>query len=416
MNISAILFIFTLIIFLWYTFKKNKIVNNKSEFTVAGRTLSSFSVSAIIIGTLVGGASTIGTAQIAYEYGAASLIFTFSSAFACFILAIFFSKKLRESETVTVVELIGRYFNNALRKYLGIFALLGLFLQTVAQFLAASSVVMSNLNTSNLISVIITGFFIIFFIVLYGTKGASFLGKYKLIMLYFIGIWSIIIIFSDKFSFSGRLFLKTYGLERGVIDIFSTVLGVLSTQTYLQAIFSAKDIKSARNGAVLSALLIPPVGVMFYLIGAYMYEKNPGIAMTSAVLPIFIKDHFSVYISPVFLAFLFIISVGTASGLFLGTLTVLFEDYLKPLFNVKKIMGYYRLTGLLLILFAVVLTLSGVKKGILEWSYLSMGLRGSAIFLPLISIIFNIRKKKAMFLIFYAMPVCYILFILIKNF
>ncbi|MFQ8760119.1 MAG: hypothetical protein ACLSAF_12550 [Intestinimonas sp.] len=43
-----------------------------------------------------------------------------------------------------------------------------------------------------------------------------------------------------------------------------------STQTYAQAIWSARSDSAARKGALLSALLIPPIGIACILIGLYM--------------------------------------------------------------------------------------------------------------------------------------------------
>ena len=45
-------------------------------------------VAGIIIGTLVGGSSTIGTAQLAYHYGLSAWWFTLGAGIACLILAL----------------------------------------------------------------------------------------------------------------------------------------------------------------------------------------------------------------------------------------------------------------------------------------------------------------------------------------
>ncbi|WP_083797310.1 sodium:solute symporter family transporter [Calditerrivibrio nitroreducens] len=414
-DINSLIFFLFLVIFITYTLFKNRVSRESYEWTLYGRKLNFYHVAFLIVGTLVGGASTIGTTQMAYEYGAPSLIFTFSSAFACLILGIFFSYKLRESESITVIELIGKRFGENTRKYLSFFALAGIFLQTVAQMIAASSIIRANMKVSFETSIVVTSFFIFFFIVLFGIKGASFLGQYKFYMLYIILALSLIIIFKKGFYFI-QTNLNEYGFARGLKDTLSTILGVLSTQTYLQAIFAAKDIKHARNGSLLAALIIPPVGLGFYLIGIYMKYNRPDIQITSDVLPIFIQTYIPFGISSIFLVFIFIISIGTASGLFLGTLTMLFEDHLKIYY--KKVSDnpifFYRIAGLILIIISSMITLN-VKSGILEWSFLSMGLRGSSIFLPLIIIIFNLRYgKKASFLI-YALPILYIIYTLISK-
>ncbi|MEF3255038.1 MAG: hypothetical protein K6348_05675 [Deferribacterales bacterium] len=411
-DVQAIVFISTIAIFLLYSIKQNSIAKDQTEFTLSGRGLSASGVAFIIIGTLVGGASTIGTAQMAYEYGYPALIFTFSSAFACLILGLFFASNLREAEPVTIVELIGKYFDHNLRRYLSIFALTGLLLQTVAQFMAASSIIRSNKYTNELTATLITAFFILFFAVLFGSKGASFLGKYKLYMLYFIGILSTILIFSQKIPLT-QLHFNDYGKNRFAIDTISTIIGVLSTQTYLQAIFSAKDIKAAKNGALLSAILIPPIGIMFYLIGIHMKSINSSVTATSSVLPLFIETYFHPLLGSVFLAFLFIISVGTASGLFFGSLTMLFEDYIKIVIPKINTMIFYRLIGIILISIPVLISISNLKSSILEWSYMSMGLRGSSIFLPLLAITFNI-KNRPIYILFYLLPIIYLTFLIIR--
>ena len=50
----------------------------------------------------------------------------------------------------------------------------------------------------------------------------------------------------------------------------SLVLGVLSTQTYAQACLSGRSDSEARKGALISAFMIPPIGVGGILIGMYM--------------------------------------------------------------------------------------------------------------------------------------------------
>ena len=64
--------------------------------------------------------------------------------------------------------------------------------------------------------------------------------------------------------------LVARGASKDIGSGLSLILGVLSTQTYAQAIWSAKSNSTARKGALLSALLIPPIGIACILIGLYM--------------------------------------------------------------------------------------------------------------------------------------------------
>ena len=45
-------------------------------------------VAGLIMGTLVGGSSTVGTAQLAYNYGMSAWWFTLGGGIACLVLAV----------------------------------------------------------------------------------------------------------------------------------------------------------------------------------------------------------------------------------------------------------------------------------------------------------------------------------------
>ena len=59
-------------------------------FPWQGRSLTAPQVSWVIIGTLVGGVSTIGTVQSAYNNGISAWIFTLGSGVSCFYPGLFF--------------------------------------------------------------------------------------------------------------------------------------------------------------------------------------------------------------------------------------------------------------------------------------------------------------------------------------
>ncbi|MCD7749540.1 MAG: sodium:solute symporter family protein, partial [Oscillospiraceae bacterium] len=67
-------------------------------------------VAGIIIGTLVGGSSTVGTAQLAYNYGLSAWWFTLGGGIACVVLGLFYAKPLRRSGCMTLTGILGREF------------------------------------------------------------------------------------------------------------------------------------------------------------------------------------------------------------------------------------------------------------------------------------------------------------------
>src|ERR1700682_837436 len=77
-------------------------VRSTGDFTVAGRRAGWPVVSGIIVGALVGGSSTVGTAQAAFVYGLPAWWFTLGAGIGCVALAILFATPLRRTNVETL--------------------------------------------------------------------------------------------------------------------------------------------------------------------------------------------------------------------------------------------------------------------------------------------------------------------------
>ena len=65
-------------------------------------------VAGVITGTLVGGSSTIGTAQLAYQFGMSAWWYTLGAGISCMILALVYAKAFRRTGGSTLVSIIGK--------------------------------------------------------------------------------------------------------------------------------------------------------------------------------------------------------------------------------------------------------------------------------------------------------------------
>ncbi|WP_198018140.1 sodium:solute symporter family protein [Hippea jasoniae] len=395
------IFFSSIVVAISFWLLKNSKAKNDNDYTLANRNLSSSGVSYVIIGTLVGGASTVGTVQLAYVYGLSAWIFTLFSGVACLLLGLFFSKPLREKEVVTVSEFIGIYFGRKIQKYTSFFSSLGMYVHIIAQFLAVMSIFITIYNINKTSATLISFIVITVFVIKGGITSSSFIGKIKVFLMYFLLLTSTVIALV-KTNFGTEIFsnltvndivgIKGYGISKAAIDSLSMVIGVLSTQTYLQAIFSAKDIKTAQKGAFFSAALIPPVGIMGVIIGLFMRIHHPGIKNTTLVFAYFLKDYLNPFVAAFFMAALAIIIIGTAAGLTLGVTTNLYVDFIKNRFKGNSLKLIRSIT-LIVLLTAAVIVLSGLDSTILDYSYMSMGLRGTSVFIPLLIILFFKNRK-----------------------
>ncbi|MCD8144131.1 MAG: sodium:solute symporter family protein [Oscillospiraceae bacterium] len=361
----------------------------------------------IIMGTLVGGSSTVGTAQLAYTYGMSAWWFTLGGGISCLVLALFFVKPFRRNGAHTLVGMVEHEFGPVAGMSASILNTIGTFINIISQMISASAVLAVLFPSMSLAwELIISTVFMILYVVIGGRKGAGMVGILKLALLYIAMIGSGIMVL--RFSGGVGGFVSMVNsidnpegvhffslLARGAgTDIgagFSLLLGVLTTQTYAQAVLSAKSEGSARTGALLSTFLIPPIGIGGILVGLYMRANFPGIAAKTA-LTTFVTTFMPAGLSGVVLGTLFIAVVGTGAGLALGISFVLNEDILNRFTNrfntPKKQMFMGRMWMILVLALACVLSMGSLGDMILNFAFMSMGLRAAATFAPLCAALF----------------------------
>lgn len=330
-------FLFTLGGIVYFAWGGKSKAENSTDFSLGGRKASSWNVFGAISGTLVGGASTIGTAQLAYMYGLSAWWFTLGAGLACLFLGLFLAIPLRQSGVETIPQFISRYYGEPARIAASLYSAIGMFIQIVAQLLACGAILAVLFDLSMLWSALISAIMVILFTLGGGMKSAGVTGLIKMALIYITmlasgwlayrqaGGWDAIqATFPDFPWFS----MFGYGTREGLSDLLSMIVGVVSTQTYLQAIFSAADTGSARRGALLNAAIIPPLGLLGILVGLYMRQQSPDLDSALA-LPLFIVQNFPSAFAGIAFATLLIAAIGTASGLALGVATTLKIDIIE---------------------------------------------------------------------------------------
>ncbi len=420
-------FFITLILIVLFSTKKTRFVKSEDDFLSAGKKFHSKDVANVILATIIGGASTIGSAQLAYKYGIVGAIYTISAGFACYILGKFFAIPLRRSNNITITEFIGDFFGLKFQKYTSLLSSFALIIQLLAQILSAMSITLSLLNLSFYQTYLITVVIIALFVFFGGILSNNIIGKIKIVLIYTILLVSFVIIFyktgyftdlTKKIpSFNTYLLGNNYKKSEIIFDIITSIIGVLSTQAYLQAVFSAKDLRSARKGAYLSGLIIPVIGLLSVSIGIYMRAYYPDIKSSLSVMPQFILTTFPSWLSGAFFAGLFIIILGTCSGLILSLATNIYIDFVKD--KIKWAMPEVvkiRIIILKILLFTATILFMNKNSMILNLTYISMGLRGSVILLPMILSIYFKKYTNISYLryLLYLLPIIYLISIYLK--
>lgn len=387
-------------------------IKSASDFD-GGHNASAGLVMGAIIGTLVGGSSTIGTAQLAYTYGFSAWWFTLGGGIGVLVLALVFAKPLFESKINTLPELFAREYGEKSSTVMALLNSLGTFLSIVAQILSGVALISAVSSLSSMAGTILTITLMLAYVLFGGALGAGYVGVVKTILMYVsVGACGILAIYVsgglDTFLNNPSLPSETYFnlVARGAtVDLgagISLVLGVLTTQSYISAILSAKSLKVSKAGALLSAFLIPLIGVAGIFVGMYMKLNYPDI-QTSMALPLFILDHIPPLIGGIMLGTLLIAVVGTGAGLALGMSSIFCRDIYKVYINKdvspEKALVVTRCIIVGILVICALFSMGDLGDLILGWSFMSMGLRGSVAFIPLCTAIFmpgKIAPKFAM--------------------
>ena len=89
-------------------FLSGRRVKDSSDFLSGGGKAGTFLVAGAIMGSLVGSQSTMGTAQLSFQFGFSGWWFTLGCCFGCLALGLVYSHRLRQSGCITELAIITR--------------------------------------------------------------------------------------------------------------------------------------------------------------------------------------------------------------------------------------------------------------------------------------------------------------------
>ena len=120
-----------------------KKVTNATDFSTSGRAAGTGIVAGSLIGTLAGGASTIGTAQLAFSYGFSAWWFTMGGGIGLIVMALSFAKPLYCSGASTIAQIFEREYGRKVAITTALLMSIGTFLSITSQLLSGISLITS---------------------------------------------------------------------------------------------------------------------------------------------------------------------------------------------------------------------------------------------------------------------------------
>lgn len=393
-HLAGILLVLAIIIFV--SVLSGRRVRSAADFSTGGKSSSPL-VAGAIMGTLVGGSSTVGTAQLAYTCGLSAWWFTLGAGLGCLVLGLLYVRPLRATGCATLVGIVGREYGRTADVLASGLSSLGMFINIISQLLSAVAVVAVILpRLGQWPALLLAAALMTAYVIFGGVLSASLVGMVKLLLLYAaVAVGAVLSLrLSGGFAAlnaqldplqSWNLFYRGVGQDAGAG--LSLILGVITTQSYAQALFSAGSDRAARQGALISAVMIPPIGIGGILIGLFMRVHYPSLPARLA-FPQFVIDFLPALPAGMVLGVLLIAVVGTGAGLALGISSIVSKDILPhlPWARARRAaasLSFNRACIVAVLLAACCLSTGALGDVILDFAFMSMGLRGAVIFVPL---------------------------------
>lgn len=378
-------------------------VNSSEGYSLGGRKSGVLMVAGSIAGTVVGGGATVGTAQLAYSTGLSAWWFTLGSGTAFILMGLFYAGKLRSTGLETISQYLGLNYGQNTAKAVGIISSAGILFSAVASCLPGIHMIAAIFGTSLEISALLLVLLVGAYVFFGGMKSAGVGGMLKMLIiwlsLFMAGVSAFLSInaiphTADILPPEMWLNMFNLGTANAFSRLFSMIVGVICTQTYIQCFFSAANPRTATIASFVAAAIVIPVGLPSVAIGTYMHVYQPDIPPV-LVLPIYLLEHEPAWLAGIALGGIMLSLVGSIGGLSLGIGTMLTRDIISkfiPLDSDKKQLYTLRGVVLLVMAFACVIAILNMNSQVLFWNFLSMALRGCGVFIPLSVAIFLPRS------------------------
>jgi len=308
-------------------------------YLLAGRQLPAGVVATMLAGLAVGGASTVGTAEQAYQAGLSAGWYNAAWAAGALLMGLVAARRYRRLEICTLPQLFERHYGT----FAQVLASIGqIFIQIVItslQYVAGGAILSSLMGDVFTFErgMLLTACLFVGITLIGGFWAAGLTNVINVIVIY-VGILLGCILALRQVgglsSLAERLPQGHPGFDLGAIGA-GLIAGwfmvmctqVFSTQAVVQIGFAAKDESAARGGYLLGALVILPVGFLCAIIGMAGAALHTGLNPTEA-LPRTLLG-LDPAVAGLILAGLWAADVSTASALLMGSATLVVSDVVR---------------------------------------------------------------------------------------
>ncbi len=365
---------------------KKKLGSN--HFLVAARALPLALVVAIVLGDMVGGASTVGVTQRGFNFGITGALYSVSLGLAFFAVASTMSARFRRLNAITIPEVIGRLFDAKTRMTAAIVIGFAYFFIGITQIMAGGALLSPLLGINIIYAELIAA--IIFMLIIIG-------GGLKSIAL--VNIIQVVVIFTGMLVALGASLSLIGGSIAGGFarlrtdlppeywsisggnnpltisgEVIGTVFTFFAAQAAITGLFAAKDTQTAVRGTWIAGFLIMPIGICFALLGmCAKIHFGDALPTGLSAAPAMMLEHGEI-IGSIALCGLFAAVMSTGPLNFLAPIQIFIRDiytvYINKEASEKKVMFLNRLLAIILLFvgWGVAVTLKEIL-GVTYWAF-----------------------------------------------
>ena len=350
-------------------------IKDSEDYMVAGRRMGIFMVAFSLSANNIGGGSTTGLAQKAFEdWGMSAIWYVLAASIAMIPLA-YFAPRIRKTMAVTIPEVIERRFGKGSATFSAVLNILALFCLTSSQVAASGGVISTLTGIPLNVCLFLAGLVIIVYTTLGGmiADQISDLVQFIIILVglaiatpfvvHGCGGWDAVsaALPGEQLSFTKIGWVVIIGY------IFNYFCTFLSGPEMISRFESAKDEKTAMRASLLSGVLMAAMAVFPTLLGlCALAVKDMVPGMTGATSMMSVTNHFApTIITGLVSAAIISATMSSADSNLLCMSTMFMNDIVKSNFHVelddRKTIFYTRVSNVVFCVIAMLISFLGVN-------------------------------------------------------
>lgn len=399
MNIYAIIILGYFVLVVGMGLLTRKVASKSaSDYLIAGRNLGTMVCAVVVAAEWLGGMSTIGVSERAFNTLSLQPIFyNISTAIGMVVIGFTVAAHYRRKDVHTVSEMIETLFGSQARSISAVAFLIAYITLAYVQLQTCASVMAPLFGVSWNWAVVISAGLIMIYTYLGGMHALAITGILYLVTM-FVGLGIAFFIGLGKVGgFSGLSdTLISLGAPHNLYNPFSAgtnaaiallvggLLGGMAAQASIQPVFAAKDVKTARKASMLAGLIVAPFGIMTAFLGLYARTGlfiPEGVEVTAkTALPTLLQT--PAFIHPVLgglaLAGVLAAILSTVGPVNFAVVTIAAKDIYHGIINKKaddaKIISTARKLVILVSVITVPMAIF-LKGAVLDTAYISYAIR-----------------------------------------